>query len=122
MNAWWRVGQAAVAAVWLYQGLWCKLIDGERHRAVVASAPGVGAVADVAVTALGVAEVLLACWVLRGWRPIAAAWAQTLLLVGMNTAGVLMARQHIPDPAGMLIMNAAFLTLAWLVARRPEPA
>lgn len=110
--------QAAVAAVWLYEGLWCKLLGGMPHQFEV-----VGAVpffsprsATLVLRALGLAECGLALWVLSGWQPFCAGVAQTALLVTMNSGGLLWARQVIPDPAGMVVKNFAFLVLAWVVA------
>lgn len=111
----------AVAAVWLYEGLWCKLLNGEPHqmevvRAVPRFGPRVGV---LALKALGVAEVALAVWVLSGVAPVACATVQTVLLVLLNANGLLWARQLIHDPAGMVIKNAAFLVLAWVSAAFP---
>ncbi|MFY9820952.1 MAG: DUF3419 family protein [Thermoanaerobaculia bacterium] len=110
----------AVALVWLYQGLWCKLLGRcPGHRAIVQAVPwlsdGAGA---VVLAGLGTIEVGLAAWVLSGWRPRWAAMAQTLLLVGMNGGGLLWGRGHIADPGAMITQNLAFLTLVWLVAGR----
>ena len=65
---------------------------------------------------LGVVECALAVWVLSGWQPLLAAAVQTALLVTMNGGGLLWARTIIPDPAGMVVKNFAFLVLAWVVA------
>ena len=65
---------------------------------------------------LGLVECALALWVLSGWQPLLAAAVQTALLVSMNTGGLLWARRIIPDPAGMIVKNLAFLVLAWIVA------
>src|SRR3954453_6226657 len=110
----------AVALVWLYQGLWCKLLGRcPGHRAIVQAVPGLaGAAGTFVLLGLGTIEVGLALWVLSGWRPRLAAVAQTLLLVGMNGGGLLWGRGHIADPGAMITQNHAFLTLAWLVAGR----
>ena len=63
-----------------------------------------------------VAVVLLGAWVLSGWQPVSAALVQTGLLVGLNTSGIYFSRDRIPDPAGMVVKNAAFLVLAWVTA------
>jgi hypothetical protein len=42
--------------------------------------------------------------------------AQTVLLIGLNSGGIAFSRHLIPDPAGMVIKNAAFLVLAWVAA------
>jgi len=110
----------AVALVWLYQGLWCKLLGRcPGHRAIVQAVPGLAGGAGTAVLlGLGTIETGLALWVLSGWRPRWAAAAQTLLLVGMNGGGLLWGRGHIADPGAMITQNLAFLTLAWVVAGR----
>jgi uncharacterized membrane protein YphA (DoxX/SURF4 family) len=118
------VSRLAVALVWLYQGLWCKVLGRcPGHQAIVEAVPGLDhRTAAAALAGLGLIEVGLAAWVLSGWRPRAAATAQTLLLVGMNGGGLLWGREHIADPGAMIVQNLAFLTLAWVVAgqRRPE--
>ncbi|HEY7216312.1 MAG TPA: DUF3419 family protein [Thermoanaerobaculia bacterium] len=110
----------AVALVWLYQGLWCKLLGRcPGHRAIVEAVPGLsGRTGSIVLAGLGTIEVGLALWVLSGWRPRWAAAAQTLLLVGMNTGGLIWGRQHIADPGALITQNLAFLTLVWLVAAR----
>jgi hypothetical protein len=110
--------QAAVAAVWLYEGLWCKVLLRSRHELeVVAAAPVFGRrLAALFLRALGLFECTLAVWVLAGWQPLWAAVVQTVLLVSLNTAGLTWSRHVIPDPPGLLIKNFAFLTLAWVAA------
>jgi hypothetical protein len=105
-----------LAAVWLYQGFWCKLLGrSPRHRRIVASVPGAAGL----LPAIGAAECALAAWILSGRLPRGAAIAQTALLAGMNAGGLLWAEHEISDPAGMILQNAAFLSLAWVVAKEP---
>jgi len=110
--------QSAVAAVWLYEGLWCKALRRSPHEfEVVEQVPFLApATAHALLRVLGLVETALAAWILAGWQPIAAAVAQTALLVGLNSAGIYFSRHRIPDPAGMLVKNAAFLVLAWVTA------
>lgn len=109
--------QSAVAAVWLYEGLWCKLLSGvPLQRDVVGAVPIFERSAAWVLRAVGIVECGIAIWVLSGWRPLLAAAAQTALLVSMNSGGLLWARRIIPDPAGMVVKNFAFLVLAWVVA------
>ena len=112
------VTQIAVAGVWLYEGLWCKLLGGMPHQLdVVEAVPFFGArSANVLLRAIGIVECGLALWVLSGQHPLLAVLAETGLLIGMNTCGLLWSRRHIPDPAGMVVKNFAFLVLAWVVA------
>ena len=110
--------QSAVAAVWLYEGLWCKVLGRSPHEfEVVEQVPFLApATAHALLRVLGLVETMLAVWILAGWQPIAAAVAQTALLVGLNAAGIYFSRHRSPDPAGMLVKNAAFLVFAWVAA------
>ena len=110
--------QIAVAMVWLYEGLWCKVLGGSRHEIEVVQAaplfsPGLAA---LLLRGLGVCECALAAWVLTGWQPVWAAVVQTVFLVSLNTAGITWSRHLIPDPPGMLVKNFAFLILVWVAA------
>jgi len=113
----------AIAAVWLYEGLWCKLLARVPHQqAVVAAHPLFGPrSAGFVLKAIGVVETGLAVWVLTGWAPWLAALAQTTLLVGMNANGLLFARHIIPDPGGMVVKNFAFIVLMWVAADHAVP-
>ena len=110
--------QAAVAAVWLYEGLWCKVLARSPHEfEVVEQVPFLApSTSHALLRLLGVLEALLGAWVLTGWQPVAAALVQTGLLIGLNTSGIYFSRDRIPDPAGMVVKNAAFLVLAWVTA------
>ena len=114
------LARMAIAAVWLYQGGWCKLIaPNERHLKIVTDVPGVGPVHARKLLALvGSVEVALAAWVLSGRAPRTAAAAQTALLGAMNGGGLLFSRRTIPDPANMLTQNLALVALIWSTARR----
>ena len=115
--------RAAVAAVWLYEGLYCKLLGGVPHQEdVVAAHPLFGKkLAKIFITTLAWVEIALAVWVMAGWHPGLAALAQTLLLVVMNANGLLFARHIIPDPAGMVVKNFGFVLLAWVAAAQATP-
>jgi hypothetical protein len=114
------MGRLAVALVWLYQGLWCKLVSADLDQAaILRGVPFLGEQhAPLALRAIGALETALALWVITGWRPFTAALAQTLLLVAMNGGGLLWSGEHIAHPGAMLTQNFAFLTLAWIVAGR----
>jgi hypothetical protein len=108
----------AVAAVWLYEGLWCKVLGRERRQLQIVEAvpylgPRVGA---LFLTTLGVAEIGLGVWVLSAIAPGPCALAQTLLLVALNASGLIWARHIIHDPGGMVVKNFAFLVLVWVAA------
>jgi uncharacterized membrane protein YphA (DoxX/SURF4 family) len=114
------LGRLAIAAVWLYQGGWCKLVaPNERHIRVVEDLPGVGpAYARKVLAMVGTVEVALAVWVLSGRAPRAAAAAQTALLGAMNGGGLLFSRDTIAEPGNMVTQNLALVALIWSTARR----
>jgi hypothetical protein len=113
--------RASIAAVWLYEGLWCKLLGGARSQvAVVTAVPRVGPrFGPPFLKALGFVEVAIGVWVLTGIAPGLCAITQTALLVALNVNGLLWARRIIHDPAGMVVKNIAFLVLTWVCGAMP---
>ena len=87
--------RASVAAVWLYEGLWCKLLGRVPQQVeVVTAVPRLGPrFGRTFLKVLGVVEVALGVWVMTGVAPGACAIAQTALLVALNANGLLWARQ-----------------------------
>jgi uncharacterized membrane protein YphA (DoxX/SURF4 family) len=111
----------AVAAVWFYEGLWCKLLKGQpRQMRVVEAMPLYGPrIASKLLRLLGAVETAIGIWVLTGVAPVLCAAAQTALLVTLNVCGLLWARRLIEDPGGMVVKNFAFLVLVWVSASFP---
>jgi uncharacterized membrane protein YphA (DoxX/SURF4 family) len=111
----------AVAAVWFYEGLWCKLLNRQpRQVRVVEAMPLYGArIASKLLRLLGIVETAIGIWVLTGVAPVLCAVAQTALLVTLNVCGLLWARRLIEDPGGMVVKNFAFLVLVWVSASFP---
>jgi hypothetical protein len=116
--SWQLAARTSIACVWLYQGLWCKVVaPNQAHHEVVASLPGLTEHAvPYALAALGAIETMIALWVLSGTWLRRAAIVQTVLLVAMNAGGLVCAQSAIHDPAGMLTANAVLLALAWGIA------
>jgi hypothetical protein len=112
------LARVAVALVWFYEGLWCKLLSGcPSHAAIVrALPPPIARFANALLIAIGATEVALACWILGGSKARVAFWAQALLLALMNGGGLVWGRAAIADPASLLINNAVLLALAWTIA------
>jgi DoxX-like family len=115
------VMRGAVAAVWLYEGLWCKILGRSPHEEqVVASVPWISpGLGRAFLKALGTVEVLLAVWVMSGIQPGACAIAEIALLVALNVNGLIWARHIIHDPVGMVLKNIAFLALVWVCGAIP---
>jgi DoxX-like family len=108
--------RGAVASVWLYEGVWCKLLGrGPGQLAVVQAVPFLDERRSAQfLRALGVVEMAIGVWVLSGFRAALCTLAQTVLLVSLNSAGIFWARHRIHDPAGMVLKNSCFLLLSWV--------
>jgi DoxX-like protein len=108
--------RGSVAAVWLYEGLWCKILGRVRSQVdVVTAVPRLGPRFGIPfLKTLGVVEISLAVWVMTGIAPGLCAIAQTLLLLVLNANGLMWARHIIHEPAGMVVKNIAFLVLVWV--------
>jgi uncharacterized membrane protein YphA (DoxX/SURF4 family) len=120
-----QIARLSIALVWFYQGLWCKVLGRmPHHLSIISSVPFIGPGAGRAVLVLlGAVECGLGAWVLTGWRPRIAAIAQAMLLVAMNAGGMIWAWRLLPDPAGMILQNFAFVILIWTATEvRPHVA
>ncbi len=113
--------RGGVAAVWLYEGLWCKILGrAESQLRVVLAVPRYGPrLGPSFLKALGALEVGLAAWVISGVAPGACAIAQAAVLVTLNANGLLWARHVIHEPLGMVVKNLAFLVLVWICGAVP---
>jgi uncharacterized membrane protein YphA (DoxX/SURF4 family) len=113
--------RASVAAVWLYEGLWCKLLGRVQSQVqVVTAVPRLGPrYGSAFLQGLGVVEVGLAVWVMAGIAPGLCAIVETALLILLNANGLVWARRIIHEPAGMVVKNIAFLVLVWVCGAIP---
>lgn len=108
-----------VALVWLYEGLYMKLLARDPHElSIVAAVGGPGGLSPAQFLGLiGAGETLLALGVLSGLfaRPLAI--LQAVLLLSMNVVGIVMGGGNIADPAGLLVRNLPFLACMYLIGR-----
>lgn len=113
----------SVAAVWIYEGLWLKILHPSPHELAVMRSVTVGALPPSRLLFLiGCGEILLGLGVLSGLYPRFLAWFQGIILVLMNGIGILFAGQAIGDPIGLVIHNLPFLLcIAVLGAYSPSP-
>jgi uncharacterized membrane protein YphA (DoxX/SURF4 family) len=113
--------QISVAAVWFYEGFWCKILGRMQSQLqVVKAVPRLGPLfGSPFLKVIGVVEVALGVWVLSGIAPGTCAIVETAFLVVLNVNGLLWARRFIHDPAGMVFKNIAFLMLAWICGSIP---
>jgi len=74
-----------VAAVWLVNGLFCKVLNlVPRHRQIVARIIGDSHAAAL-TRAIGFAEIAMAVWILSGIKPRLNAITQIVVIASMNT-------------------------------------
>jgi DoxX-like family len=108
-----------VATEWLHEGLYNKVLGGDpRHEDIVASVPGLSRSQAIAgMRALGLAETAIAGWVLSGGKRKESALLQTVLVVIMNTGGLLFAGKHIPNHRRLILRSAIFILLVWVAAQ-----
>jgi uncharacterized membrane protein YphA (DoxX/SURF4 family) len=107
--------RVVVAAIWLYEGLWLKLLTRAPHELAVVAGVGGRLAPERLLELIGGGESLLALGVLCGlwWRPLA--WFQLALLAAMNAIGILAGGGAIADPAGLVIRNLPFVMCIILI-------
>lgn len=107
--------RTAIALLWLYEGLWCKVLGHEPRQAKAVGTVGMNeATSSALFKLLGLVEVALAVWVLSNFAPGWCALAQSLLVGVLTTGALVFARAVIHDPAGVVFKNIVFVTLIWV--------
>jgi hypothetical protein len=101
--------RSAIAGIWLYEGM-SKALGRDPGDALVAAPHS----RIAALKALGLAELVLAAWVVSGSAPLLCACAQTLLLALMLTDDVRPTVRSVPT--AVLAKNVAFLAVGWVAA------
>lgn len=106
-----------VALLWLYEGLYLKVIAPSAHElqivTEVVGGSGISPRAFMAV--IGAGETLLALGVLSGlfFRPLAV--FQIVLLLAMNGSGIAFGNGSITEPLSLLVHNLPFLACIALI-------
>ncbi|MEO0330427.1 MAG: DoxX-like family protein [Bacteroidota bacterium] len=73
-----------IAAVWLINGLFCKVLNFvPRHQQIVSVILG-NTYAEVLTQAIGIAEILMAVWIITRIKPYLSAFAQIIVVMVMN--------------------------------------
>lgn len=117
-----RLAGAFIAGVWVFHGLYSKLLNGvPRHREIVARVVG-EELATPVTTMIGAGEIMLGLWMWSGRKRRACAAAQTAALVSMNTLEIARADDLLISARGMLLLNALLIATAWVWASSdPRP-
>lgn len=110
-----------IAAVWLANGLLCKvLLLVPRHAAIVARILG-PAYAEPLTRLIGVSEIVMAAWVLSGWQRRWCAAAQIALVLSMNTLEAILAPDLLLWGRANALFAGLFCLLIYFHSGRPAP-
>jgi uncharacterized membrane protein YphA (DoxX/SURF4 family) len=117
-SKWLAVARLILASIWLYHGLWNKLISPAAHHvAVVEQIGSLGPLTPrMFLTMIGLGETLLGLGTASGWLFRFVALFQIVLVVTMNAIGIMFASKAIADPVALVFQNLPFLACAALVA------
>lgn len=81
---WYRTLNILIAMIWLINGLYCKVLQlVPRHEVIVGNIVSVRH-AHVLSLCIGLAEVLMAIWIMTGYRSKLNAWLQMAIIASMN--------------------------------------
>lgn len=100
-----------VALVWLYQGLWLKMIAKDAHHLAIVSSVGFSS-PETAMLLIGLGETLLGLGVLSGLFHRFVAVFQILLLLAMNLSGIFFGGGNVAAPFGLLLGNLPLVMCA----------
>jgi len=104
--------RGVMALVWLYNGLWLKLVTRDlQHVRIVESVFPDPAAASLVLTAIGCAETALALAILSGRASRVVNLGQVGLLLAMNGVGIAFSAE-ITHPAGLVISNLPLVACA----------
>ncbi|OQP61699.1 hypothetical protein A3860_31025 [Niastella vici] len=86
-----RLLNLLIAAVWIANGLFCKLLNlVPRHQEIVARILG-NAHATLLTRLIGMAEIAMAVWIISGYRARQNALTQVLIIATMNVLEFILA-------------------------------
>lgn len=114
-----RLARLLFAAVWLINGVWCKLLGGApRHEAIVARILG-ETHAPLLTRLIGGAEIVMALWILSGLARRVGAVAQIATVLAMNLLEFALAPDLLLFGRANLLVALAYCALVAAVDLRP---
>jgi uncharacterized membrane protein YphA (DoxX/SURF4 family) len=110
----------ALASVWLYNGLWLKVIALDPHHLeIVRSVSGGSSIAPVVLLrTIGCCETLLAIGILSGLFYRFVSYFQIAIVLVMNVIGSIFGGGAIAHPVGLIVSNLPLIMCALVVALR----
>ncbi len=108
----------ALAAIWLYNGLWLKVIVLDPHHLSIVHSVFNNASADpvLVLKLIGGCETLLAIGILSGLFYRFVSIFQIVVIVSMNIAGIVFGGGAIEHPVGLIVSNLPTIMCALAVA------
>jgi uncharacterized membrane protein YphA (DoxX/SURF4 family) len=110
----------ALALVWLYNGLWLKVISLDPHHLEIVRSVAAGTSIDptVLLRTIGGCETLLAIGILSGLLYRFVSYFQIVIVLVMNVIGTLFGGGAIAHPVGLIVSNLPLIMCALVVALR----
>jgi len=110
------VARSALGLIWLYLGLFPKLLWQVPEEVAIVERTGLFVVSPAwTITAVGVLEIACGIWLLTGWQARAAVVFVTALMLAMMLTVIPVEPSLLLGPFGGLVKNLALLACAWIV-------
>ncbi len=106
-----------LASIWLYNGLWLKVIALDPHHLDILRSVGHGTDPVLLSRLIGSCETLLGCGILSGLFYRFVSYFQIGVILLMNVIGSLFGGGMIPHPFGLIISNLPTIMCALIVAQ-----
>jgi uncharacterized membrane protein YphA (DoxX/SURF4 family) len=110
--------RCVLAAVWLYNGLWLKVIALDPHHLSIVTPIGhsLQISPETMLRSIGGLETLLGIGILSGLFYKFVSYFQIAIVLLMNFIGIIFGGGAIQHPLGLIVSNLPTLMCAWLVA------
>lgn len=100
--------------VWLVNGVWCKVLSQvPRHEAIVAAILG-GTYARGYTLTIGLAELVMAFWIISGWKSRLNAFTQIMVIMTMNILEFLFVPDLLLWGRWNIVFAAGFCSIIYL--------
>ncbi len=104
-----------IATVWFINGLYCKVLQGvPRHEQIVERILGEAFFPAQLTKAIGIAEILMALWILSGIKKRWCALAQMIIIATMNTLEFILAPDLLLWGKYNSVFAASFILLIYV--------
>lgn len=109
--------RVVLAAVWLYNGLWLKVLSVDAHhlQIVTSVVHGTAFDAGTVLRSIGLCETLLGLGILSGLYSRFVSYFQICIILLMNLLGIVFGGGAIEHPIGLVISNLPTIACATVV-------